>query len=594
MTQNSKTCENCSEVFVITRDDFSFYEKVKVPPPTFCPECREQRRNAFRNERSLYKRKCDLCGEEIVSRVSSDKSYPTYCQKCWWSDKWDARDYGREYDLSRSFFEQFRELLFSTPHISLLNTNTVNSEWVNQESDVKNCYLEFGGHFNEDSAYNIYLLHSRDCFDNYWVIHSELCYECINCERCHKTLFSEECHDCRDTILSYDCRNCSNVFGSAGLRSKQYYIFNKPHTKEEYKAFIKENPLTSYSAIERLREQAYETRKSVPHRFRHALKSANVTGNRIVNSKNVHNAWNTEESEDSKHPYITLGLKDCWDMTSVAWSELCYEGGHSGGLYNSKFFAYNFGGGVTVDKINCSNLEYCYTAPSSNDCFGCVNLKKGQYCILNKQYSKEEYKELIPKIRKHMDDMPYVGKASRTYRYGEFFPTEISPFSYNETTAQDYFPLTKEEALRRGYLWSDYVSNIKYEFSDYKIPDNVSDVQDDILEKTLKCEVSRKAYRIVPMELRFYRRTGLPIPRKSPHERHRDRMQQLLPRVQFDRTCQCAGKTSNSQPTTNKSYTNTAEHFHGSEPCPNEFQTSYAPDRPEIVYCEACYTSEVV
>ncbi|HEY4526141.1 MAG TPA: hypothetical protein VJL32_03550 [Candidatus Paceibacterota bacterium] len=41
-------------------------------------------------------------------------------------------------------------------------------------------------------------------------------------------------------------------------------------------------------------------------------------------------------------------------------------------------------------------------------------------------------------------------------------------------------------------------------------------------------------------------------------------------------------------------YKNFATHFHGENPCPTEFETSYAPDRPEIVYCEQCYNSEVV
>ncbi len=41
-------------------------------------------------------------------------------------------------------------------------------------------------------------------------------------------------------------------------------------------------------------------------------------------------------------------------------------------------------------------------------------------------------------------------------------------------------------------------------------------------------------------------------------------------------------------------YMNTGEHHHGKGRCPNEFETSYAPDRPEIVYCESCYQSEVV
>ena len=42
------------------------FMKMKVAP-TFCPDCRLQRRLSFRNERTLYKRPCELCGQETIS-----------------------------------------------------------------------------------------------------------------------------------------------------------------------------------------------------------------------------------------------------------------------------------------------------------------------------------------------------------------------------------------------------------------------------------------------------------------------------------------------------------------------------------------------
>ena len=32
-----------------------------------------------------------------------------------------------------------------------------------------------------------------------------------------------------------------------------------------------------------------------------------------------------------------------------------------------------------------------------------------------------------------------------TGEWGEFFPHEMSPFGYNETVAQEYFPMTEDE-----------------------------------------------------------------------------------------------------------------------------------------------------
>ena len=80
----TKVCKKCSSNFDITDFDLEFYKKVspkfnwekfQIPAPTFCPDCRQQRRLSFRNERNLYKRKCDATEKEIISIYSPDKKY---------------------------------------------------------------------------------------------------------------------------------------------------------------------------------------------------------------------------------------------------------------------------------------------------------------------------------------------------------------------------------------------------------------------------------------------------------------------------------------------------------------------------------------
>ena len=95
----NRNCQNCKKDFVIEQEDFNFYEKIKVPPPTFCPECRFIRRLCFKNERSLYKRECDLCHKKIISMYDENVTFPIYCPECWRSDKWDPMSYGLDYDF---------------------------------------------------------------------------------------------------------------------------------------------------------------------------------------------------------------------------------------------------------------------------------------------------------------------------------------------------------------------------------------------------------------------------------------------------------------------------------------------------------------
>jgi hypothetical protein len=80
--QNTRTCQNknfseyCEGEFVITPDDFQFYDKIKVPPPTFCPRCRSIRRMNNTNERVLYYRKCDKTGDSIMSMFPDGAPFP--------------------------------------------------------------------------------------------------------------------------------------------------------------------------------------------------------------------------------------------------------------------------------------------------------------------------------------------------------------------------------------------------------------------------------------------------------------------------------------------------------------------------------------
>src|SRR3990167_4033493 len=121
-----KQCANtwCQASFEITDSDLAFYDKISpvfggkkyaIPAPTFCPDCRLQRRMSFRNERKLYQRTCDLTGKPIISVYATEKPFKVYDQKEWWSDRWDPHTYGRAIDRKKPFFEQFQALLREVP-----------------------------------------------------------------------------------------------------------------------------------------------------------------------------------------------------------------------------------------------------------------------------------------------------------------------------------------------------------------------------------------------------------------------------------------------------------------------------------------------
>ena len=587
MNPETKICQNCKNQFTIEPEDFKFYEKISVPPPTFCPECRSQRRMTWRDERSLYQRKDDF-GKDIISIYSSDKPFKIYPRDYWWSDAWNAMNYGNDYDFSKTFFIQFRQLLESVPLSAVFSNNVVNSPYVNHVGFLKNCYLTFASWECENVHYSNKILGSRDSMDLFLADKCELCYWLIDCDSSYNLFFSQNSSGNSNSFFLFDCKNCQNCFGCVGLRNKQYYIFNEPNTKEEYEKRLKEFDIGSFKNFRNFRQKFSSKALQYPHRFAHLINSPETIGDNCRNVKNCYWCFDLRDNvEDSKYSiHGGVGMKDSYDGYGVGMCELLYEGIDSGvgGGSREKF---------SVVVYSSNDTDYCFNCEGSSNLFGCIGLRNKQYCILNKQYTKEEYEELVPKIIQHMNDMPYTDKKGRVYKYGEFFPSALSPFAYNETIAQEYFPLTKEEAIEQGYSWKDpEPRNYEITLKTEDITDHIKDVEDSILGQVIECqhkgacnEQCTEAFRIIPQELDFLRKQNLPIPRLCPNCRHYQRIKQRNPLKLWHRKCMCGTKTV---------YKNTIEHEHKAEPCPNEFETTYAPERPEIVYCEQCYLKEVV
>ena len=132
MERTTKNCQNCKQQFTIEPDDFTFYQKMDVPAPKLCPQCRYIRRLLDRNEYNFYKRTCDATGKSIISIYRPDVPFPVYTQEYWKSDAWDALSYGLDFDFNRPFFEQYEKLRRTVPHLALVNSSSVNSEYTHQ------------------------------------------------------------------------------------------------------------------------------------------------------------------------------------------------------------------------------------------------------------------------------------------------------------------------------------------------------------------------------------------------------------------------------------------------------------------------------
>jgi hypothetical protein len=562
----SSTCQNCKKDFTIEPDDFTFYEKIKVPPPTWCPECRLQRRLAFLNIWNLYKRTCAKCKKGFITIYSPEKKLIVYCLPCWWADDWDGTEFAMDYDSSRPFLEQLKELSRKSPWQALESQylTLTNSDYANAVAHLKNCYLAFWSDYCENVYYSTFLNTLKDSLDCYRMKESELCYEDVGCFKCYQTFFSEECDSCADVWFSRNCVGCTNCFGCVNLRNKSYHIFNEKYSRDEYFEKLKELRLDSRVALKQLRRKVDDFWKRHPRRaYTGSALNINVTGDYIYESKNTRDSYMVTGVEDSRYvQFVSVApVRTCYDYTG--WgnnAELMYESSVCG---------------ENVSRVKFSNecfpdivdVEYSIYAVSCKNVFGCVNLKRRQYCILNKQYSKEEYEELVKKIRDDMTKNPYRDSVGRSWMYGEFLPLDISPFAYNETVAHQFFPKSKEAAIQQGLIWREADPNrhaITINGND--LPDTILDTSETILNEVIKCSECEKAYKIAKGELGLMKKMNLPLPQACPNCRQGARFKRTNPPELYSRKC---------------------------AKCDKRIATSYALDRPELVYCEQCYQAEV-
>lgn len=581
----TRNCQNCKQNFVIEPDDFSFYRKMNVSPPTFCPECRMKRRMIWRNEQTLYKRKCCFTDKDLISIFHPDGPITVCDPEYWRSDKFDAIEYGMDLDLSKPFFEQYFELSKRVPLPALWYEFLENSPFNHYCTNLKDCYFCFRTHRSKNAFYSYNCRKIEDSLDCHDVNGSRSMYESIDVEDSELSTHIEICDHISRSHFLFNCRNCVDCFMSSNLSGKQYYFRNQKMSKEAYDEALKKELLGSYSQIESLKREYKELKNQTIRKGDTCISTANSAGAFLLECNNTSRSFFARLCENLKFGSFCNKTRDTYDVYAGSSNELNYENagvGHTANVITSH---------QTTEASNISYSGYCDYV---QNIFGCIGLQNKSYCILNKQYTKEEYEKLIPQIIKSMNDTPYTNSRGIVYRYGEFYPFEFSPFAYNESIAQDYFPITKEIAEREGYLWSE---KNKYEYkptiSSNDLPDVIDDVTDEILNEVISCidtatnhengcEVKCPgAFKITKQELELYRIMNIPIPRKCPQCRFSNRFQTRTHgflKLQ-KRQCMCS---------------KTGVHFHGDDKCTIEFVSPFSVESPETVYCEKCYQQEMV
>jgi len=557
LVPHSRTCVDCENIFTIEKQDIELLKMLRAPTPTHCPECRQKRRLSFANYSNIYKRKCDVPGhtEIMISPVAPVMPWVTYDYETYYSDLWDPKSYGIPLEIEGDFFDQFLSLLKVIPQPGVRRgSDSPNSDFSFYGKFMKDCYYVFGGRRSEDIMYSSSVYFSKHVLDSYYIHTIDTGYNIVisnDCYKCTYTYFSSNCIEC-DFI--FDCNNCSNCFGCVNLRNKSYCLFNEQLTKDEYKKQRAQIDLGSRAMTKESEALFWKLVKNNPIRATRNYHSQDVTGNEVRNSKNCHNVYQVSESENIRHASFAMAnVHDSMDLSFGGRAELLYEDENVGSQSSNVKFSF-----AVKESTDC---EYMMSSSNCSNCFGCIALTNASYMIFNTQYSEEEYFQAIDEIKT---------KMLQKGQYGEFFPMAFSPCAYNSSFAYLMYPMTEEEIAQRGlYFQADTetdLNNFDVITAD-DLPDNITDVSDEICNKVIIGKESGKPFKLTQREVTFYKQNNICLPDDTPNARMSNRFKLLNNFKVEQEQCFSCGKAIESSCRTSDGF------------------------KP---YCEKCYLNEVI
>jgi hypothetical protein len=547
---------HCMGIFSITHKDIEFLKILNVLPPNYCPTCRRMKRLNHINLTNLFSIPCNKIGhnENLIS------VFPKECP----FSVWDVDSFSQidDYYMAKDFSEDktpYENLLmmrsyFPVPQFLNREPNVLNSPYSSGGRNLKNGYFCFGCYDTENVWYTNHTKTTKNIMDSRVVKNSEWVFNGYFSEHLYKSSFIFFSKSCIDSMFLYDCRNCINCFGCVNLRNKSHCIWNKQYTKEEYESFIKSNYPLSIDFINKSNKTFFDLVYSLPLNASCNVNTQNSEGVLLQSSSDMFDVFDSFNSQNVRHSDGAISHKDSMDFL--------FSGGNSHHLYmctnvgsqssNVKF---------SVSSKFCSDSEFIFNSKNCSNCFMCFGLQNKSYCILNKQYSKDEYFKKVDDIK---SKMILLGE------YNDGLGMEFSAQAYNFSIAQFSFPLTQKEILELGGYFAPNpetnADNIKI-ISIEDIPQTINKVNDDILDLAIMCPLAKRPYKITKSELSFLRHMGLPIPTLHPQERMREN---------FNRAPE--GKIYNIK----------------CESCFKDIKSIYNPENKLLLYCENCYKREVV
>ena len=286
------------------------------------------------------------------------------------------------------FNNQYLRLKQSLPRHPTFSSDLEDSEFVSRSYRLKNCYFCFDCVDCKNCLYCFDSVRSTNCEDCDYVVECELLYESNDTYQSYNSICLDYCARLYDSYYCWDCADSHDLFGCVHLKQKQYCIFNKQYTKA---AYIQKTTELLEQPAENHRKKLKKLANRYPFGPTYVSHSENSDyGNQVHYSSNCYLCFDVARSENCAYMYDSFYCKNSYDLTYCFKAELSYECIDSAKIYNCNF---------VESSDDCFDCSYLYNCKDCHNCFGCVSLAHKRYCVLNKQYTKEEYGKIVEEIK---------------------------------------------------------------------------------------------------------------------------------------------------------------------------------------------------
>ncbi len=394
-----RTCIRTGTKFLVTAQEIAFYKQFDLPLPTVCPAERRKDREKWMSTPFYSQMPCEVCNKTTYFEYPETFGRRVYCRECRKKNDIKRTPAGVDY-IPGKFMEQYLALFQEYPIIG----NLQHMEEQGGGGDLTRCFecsyskscIEC---FDLSKCMNLVncnggIISASDSADLTQSSNCELCVELVGCNTCYMSHHLQDCSSCENCSYLDNCKRCKNCFGCSGLRDKQYYIFNKSVSKEEYEARLKEfNALSEEELLQGVATQLQDV--PVPHAF---VDNRNIdcfyTNHMLSESKQVYYGFYGNHCVNAGYVWHTEKIENVWESTTTRRTENAYQASDCSYSHDLFFVVNGFESAYNWYTVDCYKSEYC---------FGCIGLHEEKYHILNKEYPKEEYERLVKQIRDELN-----------------------------------------------------------------------------------------------------------------------------------------------------------------------------------------------